>query len=367
MKKINFIDLQAQYQQYKLEIDSAIHKILDTSAYIMGEKVKTLEENLSKYTGAPYALTCSSGTDALLLALMAIDVQPGDEIITTPFTFIATGESISLLGAKPIFVDIEEDTYNLDVKKVEASITNKTKAIIPVSLYGQPADMKEFNALGKKYIIVIIEDAAQSFGAIYNNNKSCNLSTIACTSFYPAKPLGCYGDGGAIFTQDEFLANKINSLRVHGQKETYLHQYIGINARFDAIQAAVVDVKLKHFEKEVSLRQKIANNYTKKFLDSKIIPPIVKKDRTSVYAQYSIRVKNRTKVIEDLKKDSIPTAIHYGLPLHLQPVYKNLGYKQGDFPVTELIAQEIMSLPMHSFLEEEQQDYIIEKLLQHTA
>ena len=360
MKKINFIDIQAQYNAYEQEIDAAIKKVCNEARFIMGPQVKELEQKLEEFTGSSNAITCSSGTDALLLALMACDVGPGDEVITTPFTFIATAEVISFLGAKPVFVDIEEKTYNIDHSKIKEKITPRTKAIIPVSLYGQPADMNEINKLADEYGIVVIEDACQSFGSQYRGKKSCNLSKLACTSFFPSKPLGCYGDGGAIFTNDEGIADKIRSLRVHGQTERYYHKYVGVNGRLDTIQAAILNVKMDHFEEELEKRQVIAAKYFEKLknLDD-ITLPTVKDDRTSVFAQYSIRVKDRDKLIGKLKEAGIPTAIHYPRPLHLQEAYFDLGYRKGDFPVSELISEQILSIPMSPFLCKEDQDFII--------
>ena len=261
---MNFIDLGAQYRAYKDEIDTSIHAVLDTSHYIMGQKLSDFETNLATFSGAKHAIGCSSGTSALILALLALDIKAGDEVITTPFTFIATAEMIAFMGAKPVFVDINERTYNIDASKIEEKITTRTKAIMPVSLFGQCADMDEIAKIASKNGIAVIEDGAQSFGALYKGKRSCNLSVIGCTSFFPAKPLGCYGDGGAVFTSDDELAKKIRILLNHGQTERYIHKYIGFNGRLDAIQAAVLDVKLKYFNAELAKRQIIAKNYSKK-------------------------------------------------------------------------------------------------------
>ncbi len=360
---IPFIDLKTQYNNYKDEINKEILSVLESSQFILGPQVSKLEENLSNYTDSKHAIACSSGTDALLLSLMALDIKNGDEVITTPFTFISTAEVISFLGATPVFVDIDEATYNIDYKKIEEKITSKTKAIMPVSLYGQPSDMDEINEIAKKYNIKVIEDGCQSFGAKYKNKKSCNLSDIGCTSFFPSKPLGCYGDGGAVFTNDDNLAKKIRTLLNHGQEERYKHKYIGINGRLDALQAAVLNIKLKHFENEVEVREEIGKKYTSLLLNSSVTPPKVKDDRTSVYAQYSIRTKNREKLIKTLNLKKIPTAIHYPIPLHLQEAFSYLGYKKGDFPISEKISNEIMSLPMSPFLTKEQQDYITKTII----
>lgn len=360
--KINFIDLQAQYRAYKEEIDTEVLEVMASAQFIGGEKLNTLEKNLSTYTGAKHSIGCSSGTDALLLALMALDIGPGDEVITSPFTFIATAEVIALLGAKAVFVDIDETSYNIDVTKIEDTITERTKAIIPVSLYGQCADMDAINEIAAKHKLNVIEDACQSFGATYKGKKSCNLSTLACTSFFPSKPLGAYGDGGAIFTSDDNLASKIRMLLNHGQNERYKHKYIGINGRLDAIQAAVLNVKLKHFDKEEKLRIEIGNRYSDSLKDAAVITPTIAPDSTSVYAQYSIRVKDREAMVAKLSAKGVPTAVHYPLPLHLQEAFKYLGYHEGDFPISETVSKEIMSLPMSAFLSKEEQDFVVEAI-----
>lgn len=360
--QIPFIDLKSQYESYKEEINQAVLNVLSSTQFIMGPEVSKLEENLAKYTGAKYAFACSSGTDSLLLALLAIDIQPGDEVITSPFTFIATAETIALLKAKPVFVDIDETTYNIDPKLIEAKITSKTKAIMPVSLYGQPADMDAINAIAAKHNLVVIEDACQSFGASYKDKKSCNLSTIGCTSFFPSKPLGCYGDGGAVFCNDDALGAKLKSLLNHGQGKRYEHKYIGINGRLDAIQAAVLNVKMNHFEAEVKQRIAVGERYTKLLKDADVITPTVMSDRNSMYAQYSIRVKNRESFMQKLNDAGVPTAVHYPIPLHLQEALSNLGYKKGDFPISERVGTEIMSLPMSPFLSEAQQDFIVKTI-----
>ncbi|MDD2652560.1 MAG: DegT/DnrJ/EryC1/StrS family aminotransferase [Sulfurimonas sp.] len=357
--KINFIDLQAQYKKYEKEINSEVLEVMSSAQFIGGEKLNSLERGLGAYTGAKHAIGCSSGTDALLLALMALDVGVGDEVITTPFTFIATAEVVALLGAKSVFVDIDEESYNIDPTKIEDAITSKTKAIIPVSLYGQCADMDAINAIAKKHGIVVIEDACQSFGATYRGKKSCNLSTIACTSFFPSKPLGAYGDGGAIFTSDDALAAKMRMLLNHGQNERYKHKYIGINGRLDAIQAAVLNVKLKHFEAEATAREEIGARYSDLLEDADVITPKIAEGNTSVYAQYSVRVKDRETMVAKLSAAGVPTAVHYPLPLHLQEAFAHLGYTEGDFPVSEMVAKEIMSLPMSAFLSETEQDFIV--------
>ena len=360
--KIPFIDLQSQYQSYKQEIDSAIHAVLDTSQYIMGPAVKELELNLAKYTGAKHAVACASGTDALLIALLAIGIKPGDEIITTPFTFISSSEVISQLGAVPVFVDIEEDTYNINANKIEDKITNRTKAIIPVSLYGQTADMDLINEIANRNNLLVIEDAAQSFGAFYKGNKSCNLSQIGCTSFFPSKPLGCYGDGGALFTSDDEFAEKARIFLAHGSKKRYVHEVIGLNGRIDTIQAAIVGVKLKYFDDEVQQRENIGNRYINLLKDKQLKLPVIREGRTSVFAQFTVQSDKREKLMQLLNENDVPTAIHYPTPLHLQKCYQSLNYKVGDFPISEKASKEVFSLPMSPFLTEKQQDFIVDLL-----
>ncbi|WP_324172849.1 DegT/DnrJ/EryC1/StrS family aminotransferase [Sulfurimonas sp.] len=360
--KINFIDLKAQYADYKSEIDSEVAQVFSTAQFIGGEKLNSLEKNLADYTGVDYVIGCSSGTDALLLSLMALDIGQGDEVITTPFTFIATAEVIAFLGAKSVFVDIEEDSYNIDPTQIEAVITDRTKAIMPVSLYGQCANMDAINEIAKKHDLPVIEDACQSFGATYNGEKSCNLSTIGCTSFFPSKPLGAYGDGGAIFTNDKELEEKIRMLLNHGQNERYKHKFIGINGRLDAVQAAILGVKLKHFDKEVKARDDIGTRYNDLLEDANVITPKISESNTSVFAQYSIRVEDRETMVAKLSDKGIPTAVHYPVPLHLQECFSDLGYKEGDFPMSEKISTQIMSLPMSSYLKQEEQDYIVEAI-----
>jgi len=360
--QIDFANLQYQYQLYKSEIDDAVQSILNKANYIMGEEVSELEDNLEKFTGTKHAITCSSGTDALLLAMMALDIQPGDEIITTPFTFIATAETIAFLRAKPVFVDIDEKTYNIDPSKIEEKISHKTKAIMPVSLYGQPADMDVIQTIADKYNLKVIIDGAQSFGATYKGKMDSSLGDISTTSFFPAKPLGCFGDGGAVFTNDDFLAAKIKSLRMHGQSKRYHHQYIGMGGRMDTIQCAIVNVKLKYYEKDLALRQGVAIKYTKALEGKDLVLPFVAQKTTSAWAQYSIRVHNRDGVQVQLKEKGIPTAVHYPIPLHLQECFAYLGYKEENFPVSEQISNEIMSLPMNPYLSENEIGYISKAL-----
>ena len=357
--KLPFIDLKTQYELYKSEINREILGVLESTQFILGPQVTKLEENLANFTGSKHVISCSSGTDALLIALMALDIKAGDEVITTPFTFIATAEVIALVGAKAVFVDIDEETYNINPSLIEEAITKKTKAIIPVSLYGQCSNMDEINEIAKKHNLYVVEDGCQSLGATYKNRKSCNLSDIGCTSFFPSKPLGCYGDGGAIFTNDDLLAKKLRTISNHGQEERYKHKYIGINGRLDALQAAVLNVKIKYFNDEIKAREEIGARYSKLLENSAVTPPKILKDRTSVYAQYSIRSKNRTELISKLNQAGIPVAVHYPISLHQQEAFASLGYKNGDFPVSEKISNEIMSLPMSPFLTKEQQDLVV--------
>lgn len=355
---IDFANLQKHYQFYKNEIDEAIHAVLDKSNYIMGNEVTELEESLKYFTGAKHAITCSSGTDALLLAMMAMDIQPGDEIITTPFTFIATAETIAFLKAVPVFVDIDEKTYNLDPSKIEDKITEKTKVIMPVSLYGQPADMDAIQMIADKYDLKVIIDGAQSFGSTYKGKTDSNLGDISTTSFFPAKPLGCFGDGGAVFTNNDVFAEKIKSLRVHGQSKRYHHQYIGMGGRLDTLQAAILNIKLKYYSKDLKLRQSVASKYFQVLKDKDLVLPYLNDTTTSAWAQYSVRIKNRDQRQTQLKEQGIPTAVHYAKPLHLQEAFAYLGYKEGDFPITERVSNEIMSLPMNPFLTDEEIIYI---------
>ena len=356
--KINFIDLQGQYRKYKNEIDEQIAQTLDSSAYIGGQKVALLEENLARFSGAKHAIACSNGSSAIFVSLLALGIGRGDEVITSPFTFFATAEMIALTGAKPVFVDIDEKTYNIDPSLIQAAITPKTKAIMPVSLFGQIADMKRINQIAEKHGLTVIEDAAQSFGAKQDGARSCSLSKLATTSFFPAKPLGCYGDGGAIFTSDDELAQKIKILLNHGSKERYFHSAIGINGRLDAIQAGVLNVKLKYFDDEIARRQEVAARYEQNLKN--VVTPFVESGNTSVWAQYCIRVKDRANMLEICAQKGVPTGVYYPLPLHLQEVFKDLGYKKGDFAVSERVSEDIMALPMSAFLSEQEQDYVIE-------
>ena len=348
---MNFIDLQEQYRRYKAEIDAEIGKILASAQFIMGESVGLLEGELARHAGVKHAIGCSSGTDALLLALMAIDLKAGDEVIVPDFTFFATAEVVSFLGGKPVFVDVKESTYNLDPARVEAAITSRTRAIMAVSLYGQCADYDELGRIAAAHKLHLIEDAAQSFGATYRGRKSCALTEISATSFFPSKPLGAYGDGGAVFTTNDAIADRIRMLLNHGQSGRYNHKYVGINGRLDTIQAAVLRVKLRHFDEECAARQRVADGYAKA-LKGVVATPHVESWNTSVWAQYTIRTARRQVVVDALKKQGIPTAVHYPLALHRQPVYADMRCADTGFPVTNRVCEEVVSLPMHPFLKD---------------
>lgn len=356
--KLNFIDLKQQYIKYKAEIDQGIADVVNSTQFIMGPKVSELERMLADYTGVKSGIGVSSGTDAILLALMAYGVKSGDEIICPPFTFIATAEVIALLGARPVFVDIDEKTYNINPSLIEGKINERTKGIIPVSLYGQIPDMDAITSIAGRHGIFVVEDGCQSFGAAYKGKKSCGLTDIGTTSFFPSKPLGCYGDGGMVFTDNEEKAGIIRSLLNHGQEKRYEHKIIGINGRLDTIQAAVLIAKFMHFEEEVKLRGVKASYYNEGLKDS-VVTPYIEACNTSVYAQYSIRTGRRDLLSRFLNESGIPTAIHYPMPLHLQEAFKYLGYKEGDFPVSERVSNEILSLPMFPFITQDEQDYVI--------
>ncbi len=362
---IPFIDLKSQYHSLESSIKNRINKVLEHGQYIMGPEVAELEQQLAAYVGTKHCITASSGTDTLLIALMALGVKPGDEVITTPFTFISTGEMIALAGAKPVFVDIDPISYNMDPALIEAAITPRTKAIMPVSLYGQCADFDAINAIAEKHGIAVIEDAAQSFGATYKGKRSCGVSTIGSTSFFPSKPLGAYGDGGALFTDDDALATIMRQVRLHGQEKRYYHARIGLNGRLDTIQAAVLLAKMETFDWEVEQRGRIGQTYSDliKAAAIDVVVPSIAEGSTSVYAQYSIQVPDRENVIKRLNESGVPTAVHYPIPLHMQPAFSYLGLGQGAFPISEKAASRIMSLPMHPYLETTTQEKIVEALV----
>ena len=356
---MQFIDLKTQQSRIRQKLEARINHVLDHGQYIMGPEVKELEEKLRAFVGVSHCISCSSGTDALLIALMALDIGPGDEVITVPYTWISTAEVIALLNAKPVFVDIQPDTFNIAPDLIEAAITPRTKAIMPVSIYGQCADMTRINAIAEKHYIPVIEDGAQSFGATHYGQKSCGLSTIGCTSFFPSKPLGCYGDGGAIFTNDDGLADKMRQIRVHGQKVKHQHPLVGINGRLDTIQAAILIEKLKIFPEECRLRWEAGQRYNELLSGvTGIQATVISEGNNSVYAQYTLLTQDREKISNVLKTDGIPSVAYYAVPLHLQGAFADLGHKAGDFPVAEQIAAQCLSFPMHPYLRAKKQEAI---------
>ncbi len=357
---MQFIDLVAQQDRIKDKLNANIQKVLAHGQYILGPEVHELEEKLSAYTGAKYCITCANGTDALQIAQMAFGIGPGDEVITPGFTYIATAETVAVLGAKPIYVDVNPKTYNLDIEQLEAAITPRTKAIIGVSLYGQCADYDAINAIAAKYNIPVIEDAAQSFGASYKGKKSCNLTTVACTSFFPSKPLGCYGDGGAIFTNDEALATVIRQIARHGQDRRYHHIRVGVNSRLDTLQAAILLPKLEILDDEMQARQRVAETYNHLFTEAGITTiPFIEAHNQSAWAQYTIQVDNRDEIQAKLKEQGIPTAVHYPIPLNKQPAVADAN---AVLSIGDAVAERVMSLPMHPYLTKKEQMYIVENI-----
>ncbi|MBF0629048.1 MAG: DegT/DnrJ/EryC1/StrS family aminotransferase [Magnetococcales bacterium] len=360
---MEFIDLQAQYRMMRPAIDQAIQEVLDSSRYINGPQVQALEQALAAFVGSGmHAVGFSSGTDALLAILMAKGIGPGDEVITTPFTFIATAETIALTGAKPVFVDVEPDTLNLDPNRIAAAITERTRAIMPVSLFGQCADLEAINRVAEAHGLWVLEDGCQSFGAERHGKRSCGLTLTAATSFFPAKPLGCYGDGGMAFSMDPELSARIRVIRDHGQVALYQHARLGINGRLDTIQAAILLAKLPHFVQEIEARQQVAARYGER-LAGKVRIPQIRSENLSVFAQYTVRVAERERVRAAMAQAGIPTAVHYPIPLHHQGVFADLGYAREAFPHATLAAQEVISLPMHPYLTADQQDLVADALL----
>ena len=360
---MHFIDLKSRHQLIGDKINARIQQVMEHGQFILGPEVREVEEKLAQYTGSKHCVTVSSGTDSLLIALMALGVGAGDEVITVPYTWISTAEVIALLGAKPVFVDIRPDTWNMDETLLEAAITDKTKAIMPVSIYGQCPDVDAINEIAKKYNLPVIEDAAQSFGATYKGKKSCNLSTIGSTSFFPSKPLGCYGDGGALFTNDDELAEKFRWIRVHGQERKHHHPILGINGRMDTIQAAILLEILEVFPDEVQKRENLGQTYSERLahLDG-LETPTIGGNNTSVFAQYTILIQNREDIQNKLKENDIPSVSYYSVPLHLQPVFKNLAHQVRDFPVAEKVANQCLSLPMSPYLTQEDQSEVIDAI-----
>jgi UDP-2-acetamido-2-deoxy-ribo-hexuluronate aminotransferase len=361
---MEFIDIKQQYKKYKKSIDNRIKAVLDHGNFIMGPEVYELEEILADFVGVSHCISVASGTDSLEIALRALGVGYGDEVITVPFSWISSAEIISLVGATPVFVDIDHETFTINHDLIEKSITPKTKAIIAVSLYGQMPNIEKISIIAKKYNIPIIEDGAQSFGASRNGIRSCGATLIGSTSFFPAKPLGCFGDGGALFTNDSELSNIIKAIRTHGGIKRHHHTHIGMNGRMDTIQAAVLLGKWPWFREEIRTREEIGNYYSKHLSDY-CITPVIDKFNTHVFGQYTIRVNaNKREIIsEELKKVGIPTGIYYPVCIHQQPVFTNLGYKNGSFPESETAAKEVLSIPMHPFMKKNEQDFIINTLI----
>lgn len=361
--QIPFIDLHAQYREYKKEIQREMDSVLDSSAYIMGPKVGELEQALADYVGRPFCLSCSSGTDALFLILKSLGITTNDEVIVPAFSFFATSEVVDLLGAVPVFVDVCKDTFNIDPVRVETAISSRTKAIIPVSLFGQVYRSEDIDRIELEHGIPIIEDGAQSFGAVRNGKRSPGFGTAGCTSFFPAKPLGAYGDAGAIFVGDKQLYESLQELRNHGQSARYTHSSIGINGRLDSLQAAILLVKLRHYAEELELRQAVSTRYFEDLSDLDYITlPCIDEGNTSVFAQFTVMVENRESFVSWMSENGIPTAIHYPIPLYRQPVYRGRGYEPSNFPVAEHVSARVVSLPFSAFLLEEHQQRIIETI-----
>jgi UDP-2-acetamido-2-deoxy-ribo-hexuluronate aminotransferase len=362
---IQMVDTKNQYLKIKKEVDSAIQAVIDSTQFIQGPAVKEFETNVAGYLGCKYAIGCASGTDALQIAMMAMDIRPGDEIITTPFTFVATTETIAILGARPVYVDIDPKTFNINTDKIEERITLRTKAIMPVHLYGQPAEMDKIMEIARKHNLYVIEDAAQALGAEYKGKKVCTIGDINCISYYPSKNLGAFGDAGMMTTDNDELADKMRMIVSHGSRKKYYHEILGVNSRLDSIQAAILNVKLQHLDEYCEERQKAAEKYNSRFKGA-IDTPYILPDVKHIFHQYSIRVKRRDEMQEFLKQNGIPSMIYYPVPLHLQEAYK-YDYKPGDYPVSEEIAGDIISLPMHTELTDEHINYIADKVLEFNS
>lgn len=360
--KINFVDLKRQYQSIKAEIDEAISRVINGTNFILGDEVEEFEKEFAEFCQTKFCIGVASGTDALFLSLKALDIGPGDEVITVPNTFIATVLAISLTGAKPIFVDINSQTYNIDFQKIEEKITRKTKAIIPVHLYGQPAEMDKILTVAKKYNLKVIEDACQAHGAEYQGRRVGSFGDLAAFSFYPSKNLGAYGDGGAITTNNAELAEKIRMLRNYGQRIKYQHLVKGFNSRLDTLQAAILRVKLKYLDQWNKSRRQNAQLYNQLLVDTDVITPKEIPGANAVYHLYVIRTQKRDELVKFLSKRNISTVIHYPIPIHLQPAYQDLDYKLGDFPITEKISKEIISLPMFPELTKEEINYVVQSI-----
>lgn len=357
---MHFVDLATQQARIKDQIDAGIQRVLAHGKYILGPEVTELEEKLAAFAGARHCISCANGTDALQITQMAFGIGPGDEVITPGFTYIATAETVAVLGAKPVYVDIDPKTYNLDPAKLEAAITPRTKAIIPVSLYGQCADFDAINIIANKHGIPVIEDAAQSFGATYKGRRSCNLSAVATTSFFPSKPLGCYGDGGAIFTNDDDLAVILRQIARHGQDRRYHHLRVGVNSRLDTLQAAILLPKLEIFEEELALRQAVATEYGRMLEAMDVVLPRIEEHNTSAWAQYTILLRSNRDVFQEVMKEKgVPTAVHYPIPLNQQPAVQNTS---AVLPVGNDLSNRVVSLPMHPYLSKEEQRRVLDAI-----
>jgi len=363
---MEFIDLKRQYAEYQKEIDARMRAVLAHGHFIMGPEIAELESKLAAYVGVKHCISVASGTDSLEIALRALGIGAGDEVITVPFTWISSAEVIGLVGAKPVFVDIEPETYNIDVAQIERAITSRTKAILPVSLFGQMPDYSKINEIAARHNLPVLEDAAQSFGATQRGRRSCSLTLVASTSFFPAKPLGCYGDGGALFTSDDNLAEKMRAIRTHGGVKRHHHPLLGMNGRFDTLQAAVLLAKLPRFDWEVAERARIGARYSE-LLRSVCVVPEVAPENTHVYAQYTIRAPDREALAAQLKQEGVPTAVYYPKCLHEQPVFSHCGANWGDLPVAEQASREVLSLPMHPFLSQADQDHVVSAVMKALA
>ena len=369
--KIQMVDLKGQYQKIKTEVDAAMNEVISSTSFINGPAVKEFQSDLETYLNIKHVIPCANGTDALQIAMMALDLKQGDEVITANFTYVATAEVIGLLGLSPVLVDVNQDTFNIDIDSIERNITSKTKAIVPVHLFGQCADMERIMAIAKKHNLYVIEDTAQAIGADYSfsdgrNFKAGTIGTIGCTSFFPSKNLGCFGDGGAIFTNNDELAKKIRMIAHHGQSVQYVHEVLGVNSRLDSIQAAILKIKLKHLDEYALSRNKVADFYDKAFSNhSKIKIPSRSKNSTHVFHQYTLQIigYDRSELREKLTEHGIPAMIYYPIPLHKQNAYKNERFKTNDFPITQKLCDTVLSLPMHTELDEETLNYITNTLL----
>jgi dTDP-4-amino-4,6-dideoxygalactose transaminase len=362
--KIQMVDVKRQYLKYKNEIEPAVLEVLESGQFINGPDVHRLAEDMQNYLDVKYAIPCASGTDALQLALMALDIGPGDEVITAPFTFVATAETIAILGATPVYVDIDEKTFNIDPELIKEAITPKTKAIIPVHLYGQTVDMDPIVEIACEHNLAVIEDAAQAVGEQYKGKKVCSLGLMGCISFFPSKNLGAYGDAGMVVTQEEKIAEKLKMIANHGSKTRYFHNMLGVNSRLDTVQAAILRVKLKYLDEWNKQRRKNAHYYSDKLSKLGVVTPYIADYADHIFHQYTIQLESgRDELHNFLNERKIPNAIYYPIPLHLQDAYRETsGYKEGDFPVSEKMAERVISLPMHPDLTHEEQDYIVDTI-----